>query len=276
MERIIAVNSNCYHGYSAEEAIDGISAAGFHYIEMTSTRGWTEHVSPEMSLSRLFSLKERCREKGLQIIGMSGHCNLMDRERTADFIENMKLANFLGCRYIVSSIGEAHLQNNVVLSEEETAERLGELLPYLEKYQLQLVLEVHGKEHGTGESIKRILDKIPTPLIRVNYDTGNAVFYGNTDVEKDLEACVDCVAYMHLKDKAGAPDEWNFPALGKGNIPFRNIFGILEKHQNDCPVSIEIEFTQEGAENLEEVNCAVRDSYQYLKSIGMEMGGAVC
>ena len=29
MDRIIAVNSNCYHGYSIEEAIAGIKAAGF-------------------------------------------------------------------------------------------------------------------------------------------------------------------------------------------------------------------------------------------------------
>ena len=29
MNRIIAVNSNCYHGFSIEEAIEGIAAAGF-------------------------------------------------------------------------------------------------------------------------------------------------------------------------------------------------------------------------------------------------------
>ena len=28
-DRIIAVNSNCYHGFSIEEAIEGIAAANF-------------------------------------------------------------------------------------------------------------------------------------------------------------------------------------------------------------------------------------------------------
>lgn len=271
MKRVIAVNSNCYHGFSVEEAIDGISRAGFHYVEMTATKGWTEHVFPDMSLSYLASVKEKCEEKGLEIIAMSGHCNLMDRERIQDFIENMKLANFLGCKYIVSSIGEAHLKNNVVLSEEETAERLRELLPFLEKYRLLLVLEVHGKEHGTGKSIKRILERVQSPLVQMTYDTGNAVFYGRTDVEADVQACVDRIAYMHLKDKAGVADEWNFPALGKGDIRFPEILRILEERQNDCPFSIEIEFTPKGPENLEEVNRAVEESYRYLKSIGMEM-----
>ena len=51
MGRIIAVNSNCYHGYSIEQAIDGIAAAGFRYIELTATKGWTEHVSPTRASS---------------------------------------------------------------------------------------------------------------------------------------------------------------------------------------------------------------------------------
>jgi sugar phosphate isomerase/epimerase len=53
MSHIVAVNSNCYHGFSIEEAIDGIQAAGFHYIELTATKGWTEHVFPTMSFSFL-------------------------------------------------------------------------------------------------------------------------------------------------------------------------------------------------------------------------------
>ena len=38
MSRIIGVNSNCYHGYSIDEALEGIAAAGFHYVELTATK----------------------------------------------------------------------------------------------------------------------------------------------------------------------------------------------------------------------------------------------
>ncbi|MBS1484119.1 MAG: sugar phosphate isomerase/epimerase, partial [Clostridium sp.] len=41
MKRTIGVNSNCYHGYSVEDALEGIAAAGFHYVELTATKGWT-------------------------------------------------------------------------------------------------------------------------------------------------------------------------------------------------------------------------------------------
>ena len=55
-ERIIAVNSNCYHGYSIEEAIAGIKAAGFRYIELTATKGWSGNtcsVQPLVAVSSI-------------------------------------------------------------------------------------------------------------------------------------------------------------------------------------------------------------------------------
>ena len=57
-KRIIAVNSNCYHGYSIEEAVAGIKAAGFKYIELTATKGWTEHVFPDMPFERLLAIQD--------------------------------------------------------------------------------------------------------------------------------------------------------------------------------------------------------------------------
>ena len=84
MNRIIAVNSNCYHGFSIEEAIEGIAAAGFKYIELTATKGWTEHVFPDQSFERLLEVKDKLEKAGLTPFAMSGHCNLMDTERIGD------------------------------------------------------------------------------------------------------------------------------------------------------------------------------------------------
>lgn len=271
MERVIAVNSNCYHGYSIEDAIEGISRAGFRYIELTATKGWTEHVFPSMSLSYLSKVKELCRDKGLVPVSLSGHCNLMDEKRIPDFIDNMKLAYFFGCSYIVSSIGEAHLENNAELTDGETAAQLSKLVPYLKEYGLKLVLEVHGQEHGSGAKLKRILDNVDSDLIGINYDTANAVFYGNVDIKEDMEGCLQDIHYMHLKDKKGRQDEWDFPALGEGEIDFPGIINRLEESGNQCPFSIEIEFTQDGPKDLGEVDRAVAVSGKYLQSLGLSL-----
>ncbi|MBE3094472.1 MAG: sugar phosphate isomerase/epimerase, partial [Actinobacteria bacterium] len=61
---------------------------------------------------------------------------------------------------------------------------------------------------------------------------------------------------------SGKYKDWNFPALGEGIIDFDKIFEILKDF--DGPASVEIEF--EGkAHSLEEINKAVKTSYDFLK-----------
>lgn len=267
MERIIAVNSNCYHGYTIEEALIGIKDAGFHFIELTATKGWTEHVFPDHSFEYLCGLKSKMKAMNIKPIALSGHCNLMDKERINDFILNIKLATFFGCDYIVSSVGEAHLKDKEKTSNEVLAENIKTLITYLEEDNMTLVIEAHG-EHSTGGALKEIIDLVDSERVKINYDTANVIFYGGVNPVEDIDMCIDDVAYMHIKDKAGPEKEWNFPTLGKGRIDFPGIFNKLSKKHNNCPLSIEIEFTSKGPKNLEEINEAVRESAEYLIGLG--------
>ena len=271
MNRIIAVNSNCYHGFSIEEAIAGIRAAGFRYIELTATKGWTEHVFPDQRFDRLLEVKDLLEEAGLIPFSMSGHCNLMDTARIGDFVKNIRLAAFFGCEYIVSSIGEAHLKDNAVADHETVAGHIRALVPYLEKYDLKLVLETHGREHGTGRTLAQIVHLVGSERVKINYDTANVIFYGGVDPCEDILGCLADVAYVHLKDKAGADDVWDFPAVGKGRVDFPRLFAALEEAGNDSPLSIEIEFTADGPKDLTEVNQAVKDSADYLTAHGFAL-----
>ena len=60
----LAVSTNTYHSYSLEEALEGIAAAGFRSVELSSVPGWTEHVPRnatdadlEQRLSRILRLR---------------------------------------------------------------------------------------------------------------------------------------------------------------------------------------------------------------------------
>ncbi|MFR8176583.1 MAG: TIM barrel protein [Christensenellales bacterium] len=93
---------------------------------------------------------------------MSGHCNLMDPERIPDFEKNIRLAAFFGCQYIVSSDrGGASGQSRPWRTTIEVGSpSVAALIPMLEQHNLTLVLETHGKEHGTGEKLARIVREI--------------------------------------------------------------------------------------------------------------------
>ena len=97
------------------------------------------------------------------------------------------------------------------------------------------------------------------------------IFYGRTDPAADLAACVEDVAYLHIKDKAGADDVWDFPAPGKGRVDFGKIFEVLKQAGNESPFSVEIEFTPEGPGSLANVDQAVRDSADFFRKHGFAL-----
>lgn len=272
MDRKILVNSNCYHGYSIDEAIEGISKAGFKYIELTATKGWTEHVFVDHTFYELQRIKDKLEEYELVPLAMSGHTSLMDETRIDDFINNIHLANFFGAKYIVTSVGEAHLEDVKNKGNQLVIDNLKKFVPLLEKYDMELAVEVHGPDHGTGVVLQEIVNAVASKRVKVAYDTANAVFYGDVDPVADLKASLDAVSYLHIKDKAGKKDEWNFPALGEGNIDFESMIDVLDQANNDAPLSIEIEFTEAGPKDLEEVNQAVLDSKKYLEKLNLKVG----
>jgi len=269
----ISVSSNTYHGFSVEEALEGIASAGFKYVELTAVRGWTEHIMPDMPQSRKDEIKTMMKDLGLECIALSGHCNLMEEERLADFEKNIELAAELGCDYIVSSTGEAHFGEDESFSDDILVRNLRKVLEKCVQHNLTLVLELHG-EHGTGQKMKDLCIAVDHKNIGINYDTANVVFFGGLYPQDDIKACYDYVKYCHLKDKSGGMKDWNFPATGKGDLKLAEFMDFLVGKGYEGPFSIEIEYEEEFCmrdktkEDLPIVNQAAKDSFDYLRSIG--------
>ena len=274
MEHIVAVTTNTYHGFGTDEALRGIAAAGFRFVELTAVRGWTEHVMADMPKGELSRVRDRMEALGLSCIALSGHCNLTDAKRLDDFRANMRLAKRLGAKYIISSTGEAHFGHDEALADDELIRNVKALLPDLEENGLKLGIEVHG-EYGTGEAVARIVRGVASPLVGINYDTANAVFYGGKDPLEDLRSVMELVNYVHLKDKVGMDNSWNFPALGKGELPIAEIVRTVRGTGRDIPLSVEIEFTQDYTmrdkvpADLQTADHAGRDSYTFLRREGL-------
>jgi sugar phosphate isomerase/epimerase len=274
MKNIIAVHTNSYHGFTLDQALEGIADAGFKYVELTAVKNWTEHVMADMSKAELDAVKKKLSALGLKAIGLSGHCNIMDEERLKDFEDNIELAKKLDCEYIVTSAGEAHFGKDERVADDILIANIRRLLPKLEQMGVKLVLEVHG-EYGTGEALYRVTQAVNSPWVGINYDTANVYLYGDRLPGDDVKTCVGDVKYVHLKDKAGPQKEWNFPGIGNGELDLKGFMEYMDQNGYTGAYSIEIEFTQEFCMrdkdqpgDLDIANKQVRDSFNYLKSIG--------
>lgn len=261
----IAINSNTYSGFSLEEAVQGASKAGFSKIELAAVEH-TPHVLNGMSEKELRDIKTLLESYRMTCIGIGAHSNLMTDEGIDNLLKAVDLAVYFDCSYIITSTGEAHGDGDVIEDETILVRNLTPVLDKCESKNITLAVETHGNNNATGSALGKLSEKL-NHRIKINYDTANVIFYGDVMPYDDLEVSMEHVGFIHLKDKLGHNQEWNFPAIGEGHLDFRRIFHILEENNFIGPISVEIEFTPDGPKNLAEVDKAVKSSFDYLKKL---------
>ena len=69
-------HTNSYHTYSLEEALEGIAAAGFRFVELSAVGGWTEHVPLAADGVTLGKIQRMLNKLGLIPVSLSGHSDL--------------------------------------------------------------------------------------------------------------------------------------------------------------------------------------------------------
>jgi|688.fasta_scaffold32176_6 L-ribulose-5-phosphate 3-epimerase len=267
MDNKICLNSNTYHGFDFTDAVKGAKDAGIHYIEIAAVRGYTDHARWEMTDAEVESMLGLLRENDIAVLGMCGHTNIMTEDGRDNLRKNLGLAKRLGATYVVTGTGETHGDEHIIDDDTELVQILQDLSAFAAELGLQLAVETHGASYATGVQIKELVGKVGAPNFGLNYDTANVIMYANTEPYDDLRESADVIVGIHLKDKAGAPADWNFPAIGDGDTDFARVFSILEETGCIAPLSIEIEFTDAGPSGVDEVHDALIRSADTVRSL---------
>lgn len=265
MKKTIGVVTSTYPNYSGEEAMEGIAKAGFKYIELATAPAYFEHMPrPETKVNReiVDGVLKDCRDHGLTVQCIAGHTRLMKEKGVENFKKVLDFAGLAGVKYVTTDTGEVKNKED----EKRFYTDIRVLGDYARGKGVTVCLEMHGEWCNNGKLGAEIIKKIKNSNIKLNYDTANVTFFGNVKAEDDLKYALPYMGYVHLKDHgSGKFKEWNFPALGDGVIDFDKIFDLLKEF--DGPGSVEIEF--DGKErSLEEINEAVKKSYDFLKKHG--------
>jgi len=262
----LAATTTCYEPYSLEEALAGIAAAGFRYVELAAIRGIIEHVPLTPDARTLGHVHRLLNRYSLTPVALSAHSNLTNARGLKDAFRALDLCERMGIPILNTAVGGPEE------GEEDEAvflQNIGGLADYAAERDVTITLEIHGELTATGQKSAELMQKINRPNVRINYDTANCEYFGGVPAEEDLGYALPWVALSHLKDKIGGHRVWNFPAVGSGHVYFAKLFRMFRRGGYTGPFSVEVEFRGHPWPPLATVNRAMRKSYKYLNCLGL-------
>ena len=259
-------HTNSYHTYSLEEALQGIAAAGFRFVELSAVRGWTEHVPLEADAKTLGGIQRQMNQLGLVALSLSGHSDLTTKDGLELGLTALKICEQMGIDIMNTELGGHYSE------QEDEAAFMGnihQLADAAAARDIRLGIEIHGEITKTGAAAKHVLQRIGRDNVLINYDTANVEFYGGVKAVDDLPAALPKLVHCHLKDKRGEGRVWDFPAIGDGHVDFARVLDIMSKGGFRGPMSVEVEFDGKEWPPVAEVNRAMKTSYDRLVALGL-------
>ncbi|SEE89320.1 sugar phosphate isomerase/epimerase family protein [Ruania alba] len=265
-----------------DHQLDRIRDWGFTYADVTDTSdgavlGNHFGFSAVASLdSNPFDLKRLFEDRGLQITSYCAHSDLLDaaapwRYGTAEIIKAVRSAATIGVPHVITTEGEPVTPFGKNLDQKEAvftiAEKLHEPLRVAEDHGVTILLEPHGPITGTIDGTSALLERIDSPALALNLDTGN-IWLAGTDPVEYVRTFGEKIQHVHWKDLGSEWEERRGTiygcgmspiALGSGVIDIEGAFRALEGAGFDGHTTLEI-----GGDE------AVLDSATYLSRLGAE------
>ena len=262
----LCCTTNCYHPFSLERALEGISTLGIRKVELNAIyiSGHGIHIEPsKMNKDDINGLKDILARYNLKAVSMAGHCNLLDSREVELFKARLKVANELGIKIVNTGAGEGKGEE----ARNRALKVIRDLAKLADDLGITIALETHGHLTGTGILCLEIMEALDLANVRVNYDPANVIFYMGGIPGKDIKSIAKYVVHVHIKDKSSRElYKHDFSPIGEGIIDFKKIFSELDKVGYTGPLSLEVELDG-NPKTPEIVDEALRKSIGYLKTI---------
>ncbi len=252
--------------YTLEQALQGLSEAGFVNVEIGAVKDFLEHLDPDqLGPAEVANCQALLDRHGLRCVSMSGHAPLhldIGRERLTRVL---RAGRELGIQVLNTFTGDASTEEEIdafvrnVNAVAEEAEAAG----------IRLCLETDSNLLPTAQIGVGILERIGNPWVGINYDPGNVIYYTGASPEDDITYALPHLGHVHLKDKRGGQGVADFPPLGDGDVDIPRILRTLDDAGYAGPVSMEIEFTDYVWPPFEDCIAEARRSKAYWDGLAV-------
>lgn len=221
--RTVSVSTVAYDGYDLRTAFEHLALLGIPSVEVGFIPGYMDEV-PEEGFTPAYAaeLSRLIESSGLRCSVFSSHMDLGSDDVAPVFLRRMAFAADLGCSIIVSNASSKSTEAPFMSNIETFAGRADEL-------GLTICLENPGAGGdnliNTGADGARLVRRIGSPNVRLNYDPGNFVSHhrGERRPEEDYRDALPVCSHFHVKNVDGDPEGWHHTAIDEGIIDY----GIL-------------------------------------------------
>jgi sugar phosphate isomerase/epimerase len=195
---------------------------------------------PEKSIKAAENIRKQVESEGISITMLTTypdftHPDPVQRKKELELeIEAVHLAAALGAHFIRVTAGQAHPTTSIKDGITWATEGLSSLVESAGNLGVQLAYENHAKPGAwkytdfsqSPEIFLEILSRVPSPLLGVNFDTGNATAFAD-DPLAFLGQIVGRVVSIHAADTSERGC-LKHVLLGSGVTPFRTLFRGLK------------------------------------------------
>lgn len=268
----VSLGTNLFKGYSLSEALDMTKAWGFEYTELASIVNFCEHIKPEdITAEYAAEIKELLDQKGLKCHAVSGHVDPTEDKQFHDLMKKIEFAGRIGAKIVNTNSGPV---KNIDIFHKNMVK----LIEQAEKWNVIIGLESHGDIVDTAKGSIDIFKRYNHPLVRLNYDTGNTLFYNPTvKIEEDIKYGFEYLVHLHLKDIKIEGNHAAYTAIGDGSVNFPAVFDVLKTFGSPIPCGYEIPVHVRGVLGnirpvdapltVESMHRAVETSTKYVASL---------
>ena len=228
--------------------------------ELMSEAGYYHSISME---DDPHFIKDILDQYGVKASAVSAHCPLMRPEVSILYLQRaIRFAAVLGAPVV--NTDESYRPEWIADDEIWPVMRytLKSVLRVAERYGISIGIEPHQAITKTTDGLLKIASLVDHPLLRINYDTGNA-YLGGEDIYEGLERVGQRLVHMHAKDISiehsdaergkvtGTPVGC---ACGDGVVDWVKVAGILRKYEFSGVLSVECGTPEQAERSLTHLN----------------------
>jgi len=268
---------------SFSAGVERAAKLGYKFVEPMVHNG--RELLSEAGYFHSFSLdddpgemKDILDQNGVRASGLSAHCPLMRPEISVPYLQKtIRLAAAIGAPVVNTDEGIRPTWVSLDEAFQVMKYTLSAVLRTAERYHVFVGIEPHQSISRTTEGLLKIASLVDSPLLRVNYDTGN-VYLAGGDPYEGLKAVCPLLVHVHAKDitvehadaergkVTGTPVGC---ACGDGVIDWQRVVSILREANFNGVLSVECGTEPQAARSLNHLNNVLETGGMVLGAVAL-------